>query len=200
MSIAAAIPVASITTANAALQAAGWGPNNFSVPAYGNGNPTHACLHAWGPPAFEAAVRALPGVVFNDGAGTPAARLQAVLAAASAQWGEGAPSLPSSGNALANTMYQFGTELWWCIQTFSRTTFNLPPSNYPALIRRARRPGEILPWVQPIDQFDAYFTVNRFDGQPDRVTFGGRRYRSAVPSVPNVWQPGGAEWIDEGPA
>lgn len=199
MSIVAVLPVANLASANAALAA--WGPGpHFSVPAYGNGNPTHGALHAWGPAGLIAAIKALPGVVVDENAGRPGDRLRTLLATVSAQWAVEAPVLPSSGNALANTLYRFGDEIWWCIQTFSRTTFNLPPSNYPALIRRARRPGEILPWVQPIDQFDAYFTVNRFDGQPDRVTFGGRRYRSAVPSVPNVWQPGGAEWIDEGPA
>lgn len=201
MSTVAIIPVAQMASANAALQAAGWGPNNFGVAAYGNGNPTHGCLHAYGPAALRAAIRALPGVIVDETGGDPATRLSALLSANGAQWGDRAPSLPSSGNALANTLYRFGDGLWWCIQTFSRTTFNLPPSNYPALIRRARRPGEILPWVQPIDQFDAYFTVNRFDGQPDRVTHNGRLWRSTVPSVPNVWQPGvGAEWADEGPA
>lgn len=201
MGIVAIIPVANLAAANAALLAAGWGPNNFSVPAYGSGNPTHAACHAWGPAGLITAIKAQPGVIWQEGSGDPGARLRALLSGV-AQWADDAPPLPTSGNAIANTLYSYGDgEIWWCIQTFSRTTFGLPPSNYPALIRRARRPNEVLPWVQPIDQFDAYYTKNRFTGLPDRVTFGGRRYRSAVADpTPNVWQPGGAEWIDEGAA
>lgn len=199
MSLVAAIPVANLASANAALSA--WGPGpHFSVPAYGNGNPTHGALHTWGTAGLIAAIKALPGVVWNESPGRPGDRLKTLLGTVSAQWGTEALVLPSTGNALANTLYRFGGELWWCIQTFSRSTFGLPPSNYPALIRRSRRPGEIAPWVQPIDQFDAYFTVNPFDGQPDRVTFNGRLWRSTVPGVPNVFQPGSGQWADEGPA
>lgn len=203
MGIVAIIPVAQMAAANAALEPS-WGPLNFSVPAFGNGNPTHGCLHDWGTkPAFVAAIKAQAGVVWNEGTGDPAARLRTLLAAANAQWGDDAPALPTSGNALANKLYRFGAdELWWCIQTFNRTTFPAHPSTYPALIRRARRPGEVLPWVQPIDQFDAYFTVNKFTGQPDRVTHNGRLWRSTVADpTPNVWAPGTAGiWADEGPA
>lgn len=200
MGIVAIIPVANLASANAALQSAGWGPNNFSVPAYAGGNPTHAACHAWGPTSLIALIKAQTGVVANEGNGEPATRLRTLLSGV-AQWGDDAPALPTSGNALANTLYRYGDELWWCIQTFSRTTFNLPPATYPALIRRSRMPGEVLPWVQPIDQFDAYYTKNRFNGLPDRAIFNGRIYRSVVADpTPNVWQPGGAEWADEGPA
>ena len=70
-----------------------------------------------------------------------------------------------------------------------------------ALIRRARMPGEVLPWVQPVDQFDAFWTKNAFTGQPDRVTHNGRLWRSIVAEgTPNVWAPGTAGiWADEGP-
>lgn len=203
MSIVAVIPVAQMAAANAALEAAGWGPINFSVAAFSNGNPTHGALHAWGPAALVAAIKARPGVTYNEGAGDPSTRLRALLATAGAQWGADAPALPTSGNAIAGTLYRFGTaEFWWCIQTFSRTTFNAHPSTYPALIRRARMPGEVLPWVQPVDQFDAYWTKNAFTGLPDRVTHNGRLWRSIVAEgTPNVWAPGTAGiWADEGPA
>lgn len=201
MGIVAIMPVAQMAAANTALGPS-WGPINFSVPAFGNGNPTHACLHAWGPAALITAIKAQAGVTWHEGTGDPAARLRTLLAAANAQWGADAPALPTSGNALANTLYRFGeTELWWCIQTFSRTTFNAHPSTYPALIRRSRMPGEVARWVQPVDQWDAYYTMNKFTGQPDRVTHNGRLWRSIVADVPNVWAPGTAGiWADEGPA
>jgi hypothetical protein len=205
MGIVAIVPLASMAAANAALQAAGWSQPGwapcFSVPAYGNGNPTHAACHAYGPAALITAIKAVSGVVFNEGTGDPAARLRTLLSGV-AQWGDDAPALPISGNALANRLYRFGDELWWCIQTFNRTTFPAHPSTYPALIRRARRPGEVLPWVQPLDQWDAYYTVNKFTGQPDRVTDSGRLWRSTVADpTPNVWPPGTAGvWADEGPA
>lgn len=192
MGIVAIIPLANMATANASLQSAGWGPSNFAVPAYGSGSPTHGACHAWGPAALIAVIRALVGVSFNEGTGDPATRLQALLATAGAQWGGNAPALPTSGNALANTLYIYGEELWWCIQTFSRTTFNLPPSNYPALIRRSRWPGEVLPWVQPTDQFDSYYVVNPFNGIPDRVTHNGKTWDSLIAN--NTFTPGVANW------
>ncbi len=198
MSIAAIIPVTSLASANATLQSAGFGPNNFSVAAYGNGNPTHAALHAWPDAAFQAAVQAIPGVSVNIGTGDPVSRTAALITAAGAQWGDQAPPLPTSGNALANTLYRYNeTELWWCIQTFNRTTFNQPPATYPALIRRSRRPGEILPWVQPIDGFSAYKLVNGFTGLPDRVTHLGQTWAvsQADGSGNNVWQPGVFGWV-----
>ena len=66
MSFSASIPVANIAAANAALQAVGWGPNNFSVPerpAGSTGDATHAGLsHLGTDAAFQAAVAAIPGV------------------------------------------------------------------------------------------------------------------------------------------
>ena len=174
------------------------------MPAFGNGNPTHGCLHDWGTkPAFVAAIKAQAGVTWNEGTGDPAARLRTLLAAANAQWGAEAPPLPSSGMTVAGRHYRFNeTELWLSIVAFDRSIWTGPPSGLAAsIIRRARWPGEILPWVQPIDQFDAYFTVNKFTGQPDRVTHNGRLWRSIVANVPNVWPPGTAGiWADEGPA
>ena len=104
---------------------------------------------------------------------------------------------------VAGRHYRFNeTELWLSIVAFDRSIWTGPPSGLAAsIIRRARWPGEILPWVQPIDQFDAYFTVNKFTGQPDRVTHNGRLWRSIVANVPNVWPPGTAGiWADEGVA
>lgn len=197
MSIVAIIPVANLAAANAALQAQGYGPNNFSVAAYAQPTPTHAVLHAWSTGAFATAVKALPGVTFNEGTGDPVARTQALIAAQSAKWGAQAPDLPSAGNATANTLYRWTDgSLWWCIQTFSRSTFNAPPATYPALIRIVREPGAVLEWTQPIDQYDAYKLVNAFTGKPDECTHNGKTWyvTQGDGSGNNVWEPGVFGW------
>ena len=200
MSLCAIIPVANLTTANASLEAAGFGPRNFSVPAYGGTGVTHAALHAWNDAAFIAAVKAIPGVVWEESGGDPIAMTQALIAAQGAKWGAQAPMLPTSGNATAGTLYAYdrsGTrELWYCIQTFSRTTYGAVPETYPALIRRIRVPGTVAAWVQPLDQYDAYKLVNPFTGKPDECTFGGFTWyvSQADGSGNNVWQPGVFGW------
>jgi hypothetical protein len=201
MSIVAVVPVANLIAANAALAA--WGPGpHFSVSGLSATGLTHGALHDWGGnPAYVAAIKALPGVLVDETPGEPGTRLRALFAGVNAQWPVVAPPFPNSGLTVAGRIYSFGSELWLSIVAFNRTTFPGPPSSLaPSIIRRRRWPGEVLPWVQPLDQFDAYFTVDPITGQPDRVTFNGRRYRSTIPGVPNVWQPGGAEWIDEGVA
>jgi hypothetical protein len=184
--------------ANTALQTAGYGPRNFSVAAYSGPSPSHAALHTWGDPAFETAVKEIVGVAFDEEPGDPVTRTQALIAGRGAKWGAQAPMLPTSGNAVANTLYRYGTdELWWCIQTFNRTTFSAPPATYPALIRRARVPGQVAPWVQPIDQFDAYKLANPFTGQPDKATHNGQTWRvsQADGSGNNTWAPGVFGWV-----
>ena len=74
MSLVAIIPVASLIAANAALESQGFGPSNFSVPAYGGTGVTHAALHAWDDAAFIAAVGAIAGVVLEHSSGDPVAR------------------------------------------------------------------------------------------------------------------------------
>lgn len=200
MSLCAIIPVASLAAANASLEAAGFGPRNFSVPAYGATGATHASLHAWEDAAFIAAVKAIPGVVWEESGGDPVARTQALIAAQGAKWGDQAPMLPTSGNATAGTLYAYnrnGTrELWYCIQTFSRSTYGAAPETYPALIRRIRVPGTVAAWVQPLDQYDAYKLVNPFTGKPDECTFGGFTWfvSQADGSGNNAWQPGAFGW------
>ena len=66
---AAFVPAAHHAAANAALDAAGFGPNNFSVLCGPEDGATHAGLHCWADPAFRAAVEALPaewGVAIHD--------------------------------------------------------------------------------------------------------------------------------------
>lgn len=200
VSIVAIIPVASLAAANSMLETAGFGPRNFSVPAYGATGATHAALHAWDDPAFVSAVKAIPSVVWEESSGDPITRTQALIAAQGAKWGAQAPMLPTSGNATAGTLYAYdrnGTrELWYCIQTFSRSTYGAAPEAYPALIRRIRVPGTVSAWAQPTDQYDAYKLANPFTGKPDECTFGGFTWyvSQADGSSNNVWQPGAFGW------
>lgn len=204
MSFTVTIPVANINAANTALQSAGWGPNNFSIPLWTNGSmPSVASLHHIGnDTAFRSACTALAGATIRD-YGNLVVGMDATATAVGGRWGGNAPLL--QGNVtpgLYRAIPADGGALWWVIQAFNRTTFNAALSTYPALVRQARVPGEVSPWVQPIDQFDAYWTKNSFTGLPDRVTHNGRLWRSIVAeATPNVWAPGTAGiWVDEGPA
>lgn len=69
MTFSAFIPVALLDAANAALEAQGHGPANFSVPlrALGSGPATMGALHHGGvDPVFRAHVAAIPGVTVVD--------------------------------------------------------------------------------------------------------------------------------------
>jgi hypothetical protein len=191
MTISATIPVANLAAANAALEEAGFGPSNFSVPVYTGPAPTHATLHAWTDAAFEAALKALPNVVWSSIDGTPFERVEAAIPVNSG-WGGNAPELTGT---VTPGLYRRGEELWWVIQSYNTATWP-DPTVIPALIRRARVPGEIQPWAQPLDQFDAYKLVNPFTGQPDSVTHNGQTWRvtQADGAGNNVWQPGVFGW------
>lgn len=204
MSFTVRIPVANIAAANAALAAQGHGPQNFSVPLWtGTAMPAFAALeHIGNDAVFQAHCAALPGAVVRV-AGQLQPGMDATATAAGGRWGGNAPLL--QGNVtpgLYRAIPADGGALWWVIQAFDRAVFTAALSTYPALVRQARVPGEVTPWVQPIDANDAYYTVNKFTGQPDRVTHNGRRWRSIVADpTPNVWAPGTANiWADEGPA
>lgn len=201
MSLCAIIPVAGLLAANTILEGdeetPGFGPRNFSVAAFGPTGATHAALHAWDDPAFAAAVKAIPSVVWEESDGDPVARTKALIESQSAQWGAAAPQLPDAGLVTANTIYQRDEGLWLCIQPHDRSTFGGDPSQYPALIRRMRRPGEVLAWRQPTDAFDAYRLVNPFTGEPDRCLLNGVEYvvTQGDGAGLNVWQPDAFGWV-----
>ena len=181
MSMVAIIPVANILTANDTLNNTAntpgkksHGPNNFSVPAYIGAAATHGALHSWSDPEFEADVKAIPNVVWEISEGDPVTRTQALITAQGAKWGAQAPQLPDTGTVTAGDLYRYDNLLWSVIQTFNRTTYNQPPSTYPALIRTVHEPGVITAWKQPIDQYDAYKLVNPFNGKPGT---GKTKYR-----------------------
>jgi len=203
MSFTVTIPFANIDAANASLQASGWGPQNFRTPIYTTTvAPAFATLeHIGNDAAFQAACAALAGAVVRT-SGSLVANMAGTVAAVSGRWGTNAPLL--QGNVtpgLYRAIPADGGGLWLVIQAFDRAVFGQALSTLASLVRKARTPGAIEPWVQPIDAFDAYFTRNKFTGQPDRVTHLGRIQRSAVADpTPNVWAPDGAEWVDEGAA
>jgi len=198
------IPVANIPAANAALAAQGHGSGCFTVPLWTSGAlPSMAVLsHIARDTNFRAHCAALPGAIVQDFA-PMTADMNATATAAGGRWGGNAPLL--QGNVtpgLYRAVPADGEGLWMVIQAFNRAVFTNPLADIPALVRKAKVPGLIEPWVQPIDQFDAYWTKNAFTGQPDRVTHNGRIWRSVVAeATPNVWAPGTAGiWADEGPA
>lgn len=180
MSICAIIPVASLAAANAALEAQGFGIGNFSVPAYGATGATHAALHAWDDPPFNAAVKAIAGAVYAEGTGDPVARTKALIEAQGAKWGAQAPELPTSGNISAGSLYRFEDALWSVIQPFNRSTYGAHPNTYPALIRRIRDPRKAEAWRQPLDQYDSYKLVNPFTGKADECINLGKILRTKI--------------------
>src|SRR6056297_1465604 len=160
--LAASIPIADLASANATLEAAGFGPGNFSVPAYTNRpDPTHAVCHAWGQnfDAFYDAVKALPNCEWSETEGTPEDRERAALDGISGVWGGDAADL--TGVVSPGLHKDADGVLWWVIQQYDTSIWS-DPTIIPALVRRARVPGEVAEWQQPLDQFDAYKLVNPF--------------------------------------
>lgn len=190
MSLCAIIPAAQMSAANAALQAAGYGPSNFSVQCFANAAPEFAALHTWGPPDFIAAVKTQPGVIVDDGTGDPVARLTAMASGKGAQW---QPQPMPTKTVTAGGLYtDTDGSVWQCIQSFDRSIYSSALSTYPALIRATRSPSVVTEWVQPIDQFSAYSTRNGWTGQPDRVTHNGQWWVCTTDA--NVWEPGVSGW------
>lgn len=89
MSALAIVPVANLDAANEALADAGFGADNFSVPAYTAGVVTHAALHMWPDPAFLEVLETLDGVVLDLDDGDPRSRIQALVEAQGAMLMDG---------------------------------------------------------------------------------------------------------------
>jgi hypothetical protein len=194
MNFSASIPVAQMQAANATLETQGFGPNNFSVPAYAGPSPSHALLHCWHSPVFEAAVAAIPGVVIQQELADPIATTTAVAHAVNAEWGNEAK--PLTGTVTPGLHRDAEDVLWWVIQSYDTAIWS-DPTIIPALIRRAKIPGEALPWVQPLDQFDAYKLVNPFTNAGDLCTHNGFTWQvsQADGAGNNVWEPGVFGWV-----
>jgi len=192
MSFSAVIPLADMAAANQTLEGAGFGPRNFSVPVYTGAIPSYATMHSWPDPAFIAAVKAIPNVTWSETTGTPADRVKDALSGVGGEWGGDAPEL---SGVVTPGLYRSGEDLWWVIQQYD-TAIWPDPAAIPALIRKARVPSQVEPWVQPLDQFDAYKLVNPFTGEPDQVTHNGQTWRvvQADGAGNNVWEPGVFGW------
>lgn len=196
MSLVAIVPVAQMAAANTALQTAGFGPRNFSVAAFGATGASHAALHAWNDAAFAPAVKALPGVVWDESDGDPITLTADLIADQNVRWGAQAPPLPTEGPIATGDLYSEGGLLWYVITGFDRTTFPLPPVTYPALLARFAPPGQVVDWWQPLTQFDAPKLLNPFTGLPDRRKHLGQTWvvTQADGAGNNVWEPGVFGW------
>jgi hypothetical protein len=212
MSISAIVSIDHLLATNAALEAAGHGAGNFSIPCYAGPGATHAALHCWWSPAFLASLQLIPevtilsGLVDSGEVGEdlnpilvdldPIERTRQVIEDAGAQWGVNSSELPSSGTVAAGSLYRVEGDLWYVIQSFSRSVYGAHPSTYPALIRRVRNPYAVEEWTQPLDQFDAYRIVNPFTGKPDEAIRNGQEwYVTGVDGAGNnVWTPGIFGW------
>ena len=211
MSFTAIIPVASMAAANTFLENSGdtpdptrgkWGPDNFSVPAYAGAAPTHAMFHSWDIAGFREDVAKIVGVVIKDSnptdpevpaPTTPEATTKEAAAAVGATWGQDAKPLTG---VVTPGLYVNDDGLWWVIQGYNTATYP-DPLLIPALIVRARVPGEIVPWYQT-GQHDAFKLVNAFTGLPDRCTYQGKTWvvTLADGSGNNIWAPGAYGWTE----
>lgn len=193
MSFSASIPVAQMDAANTTLETAGYGPNNFSVPAFSGPSPSFGLLHCWDNPVFEAAVAAIPGVVIQQETSDPIATTTAVATTVGADWNGNA--LPLTGVVIPGLYADTEEVYWWVIQSYDTAVYP-DPLLIPALIRLAKIPGESLPWQQPIDQYDAYKLVNAFTGAGDLCTHNGSQWQvtQADGAGNNVWEPGVFGW------
>lgn len=195
----ASIPVANMQSANDLLNNTAntpgkksYGPNNFSVPAYAGPTASVALLHSWGDPAFEAAVASIPNVTITQGT-DPTASTKAAATAKGSTWGSDAK--PLTGVVTPGLYVDTDNVLWWVIQSYNTATYP-DPTAIPALIRQAKVPGQALPWVQPLDQYDAYKLINPFTGEGDSCTHNGSTWQvtQADGSGNNVWEPGVYGW------
>lgn len=202
----ASIPVADMAAANELLNhpkdgnnnpLPSWGPNNFSIPAYTGALPSHALLHCWNLPAFQAAVAAIPGVVIQTGVVTapigdqpgsvnydPATMTAKVAETVGATWGAAAPVI--KGTVTPGLYKDKNGDLWEVLQAYD-TELHKDPTTVPALIRKVREPSKVLPWEQPPDQHNAYMLVNRFTKLPDECEHLGIVWVTLVDY--NVWEP-----------
>jgi hypothetical protein len=192
----AVIATPSLAAANATLQAAGLGPNNFSVPGYSSSAlPTFATFHAWDDPVFEAAVLAISGVTISRG-DDPLSVVAAALTTKSAKWGSNAPLL--TGVVTPGLYKDSADKLWLVIQSYNTATWPDPSApGLTAIVVPARTPGVAVPWYQTFAA-DAFKLVNPFTGTGDVCTHNGKTWRvtQADGSGNNVWAPGVFGWTE----
>lgn len=193
MNFSAIVPVAHMQSANQALEAQGFGPDNFSVPAFTGASPSHAMFHAWSDPIFEAAVAALPNVTIQQDVSTPLDTVVALAGSVGASWvGSALPLEGVVSPGLHFRMVDNEPEYWQVIQQYD-TAIWPDPTQIPALIMMARMPGVATVWRQPLGAFDAYPLIDEFTGSPIQVTHNGQVWNNNAAS--NVWEPGVFGWV-----
>lgn len=177
MSFSAIIPVDEMDAANEALEAQGFGPENFSVPlrAAGAEEASHAGLNMLADvPAFRAAVAALPGVSIRDAAPATVEFAEHV-ADETLDWSD--PTNWTENPIMTGDERIFEGKTWVSLVDFNVWT---PPVNW------REKPATGYPaWVQPTGSTDAYAIG-------DRVTHNDKNWESNTAA--NVWEPGVFGW------
>lgn len=189
MTLSAKVPVEHLGAANAELEAAGFGPNNFSVPVRsGSGGATHASFHHWKTDdAFAIAVKALsyPGLVYRQDTGgegeLPAYQVnfQAFCDDEGLDWSDpNDPENPWFENpVMIDDEREHGGKTW---RSLIDNNVWEPPYGWREVV------SEGYPeWVQPSGAHDAY-------ALGDRVSYNGSDWESTTPA--NVWAPGIFGW------
>jgi hypothetical protein len=179
MSFSAIIPAAGAQAANAALEAQGYGPDNFSIllrtdTGQGDGA-THVGLNMLAVvPAYRAAVAALPDVSISD-VPFPSVGFVAHVQAEALEWSD--PANWTENPVMTGDQRTFDGKLW-----VSLVDFNVwqPPVNWREVVTDGY-PA----WVQPTGAVDAY-------PLGFRVAHSGQNWESNTPA--NVWEPGVFGW------
>lgn len=121
MSLCAIIPITNLQSANNALEQKGYGKNNFSVPLYLNGSVAYMGLHSAGDLPFEADIKLVAGVIWEESNGNPRTRFNALVEAQGVKWGGNASALPTSGIVMPQSLYRWETD-GDLYRSFSSTT------------------------------------------------------------------------------
>lgn len=178
MSFSATIPVAQIETANAVLELAGFGPDNFKVPLRtGTADATHVGLHCIANDlAFRAAVALIPNVQITDGAGL-SVTFAAHCSTRALEWSD--PTFWFQNPVMIGDQRTHGGKLWESLVDYNVWT---PPVNWREVVV-----GGYPAWVQPTGAQDAY-------AMGARVTHNGQNWENTG-SAANVWEPGVFGWV-----
>jgi hypothetical protein len=189
MSFSAAIPASLMQSANSTLAALGYGPGNFSAPAYSGAAPSFALLHSWDDATFQAAVTAISGVTIQQGESGPDVITIAAAQAVGSTWGNDA-------TLLAGIVYPglHKDKLWWA----SYNTATWPDPSAPGLTDRARKNARCRSAVVSDICSRCLQAGQSFTGTGDICTHNGKTWRvtQADGSGNNVWEPGVFGWTE----
>lgn len=171
MNFSATVPASRMDEANAAMELAGFGPGNFSVPIKGGGATAAnvAGLHCWSHPEFQAAIEALGYATVDVGDGKP--NFDAMLTKGALEWvqpfGAEDPNIKKVGDRVTTD-----GKTW---ESLIDNNVWQPPVGWREVVA-VGNPA----WVQPTGAHDAYALGSR-------VSFNGANYESVISA--NVWSP-----------